>query len=143
MPNITSADSVYTLVVPEVFDGPFQLEGYSADAAFETGQSDNGEVILGVDGILSAGWVPYLTEQTIQLQADSNSIDIFDQWIATENQAREKFQATAIIILPSIGRKYSLAQGYLKSIVPIPSARKVLQPRSFVIVWGLINVGPT
>lgn len=139
MGTITSTNSVYILNVPDVPITATQLQGFAADSAFETGQSEDAEVILGVDGILSAGFIPFLTEQTISLQADSDSAILFEQWIEAEKAAEEKFFASATIVLPSIGRKYALSNGVLRSIVSIPSAKKVLQPRNFVIVWEDIS----
>lgn len=142
MGTITAANSVYILTVPGVFDAPQQLQGYATDAAFETAESENAEVVIGVDGIISAGFVPFMTEQTISFQADSDSAILFEQWLQAEKAALEKFEATANISLPSIGRKYALTNGFLMRVTSIPGARKVLQARNFTIRWGDISPAP-
>lgn len=140
--TITAANSVYMLSIVGLYSTPQQLQGYSVDAAFETEASEPAEVQMGVDGIMSAGFVPFLTKQTITLQADSASIPIFEDWLAAQKQAREILYANATIVLPSLQRKYALTQGVLSSIVSIPGAKKVMQPRPFTITWASIDPAP-
>lgn len=140
--TITAANSSFVLGVATVFPVAQIIQGYATDDAFTTEASDNAEVRIGVDGRISAGWVPYLTPMVIHLQADSPSADIFDAWIAAEDAARDKFAAIATIILPGPGKKYALTKGFLRRLVKIPSARKVLEPRDFTIEWGNIFVSP-
>lgn len=142
MGKITSANSIYMLTIPNLFPIPQQLQGYATDAAFDTEASDNAEVVMGVDGVLSAGFVPFVTTQVIHLQADSPSVLLFEAWLAAEKAIREKYFAIANISLPSVSRKYVLSSGVLKAIIPIPSAKKVLGPRDFTIVWGSIDPVP-
>lgn len=147
MGTITAANSVYLLSIgvgpgQNLLFPPIQLQGFATDAAFETGASDDAEVVIGVDGFVSAGYVPFLTDQTIHLQADSPSVTIFEAWIEAEKAALEKLQCSAFISLPSVSRKYALTTGFLKSIISIPGTKKVLQPRDFVIVWGNISPAP-
>lgn len=137
--TITAANSVYQLVIPSLYPSPQQLQGYSADAAFDTEASDPAEIQIGVDGQVSAGFVPFLTRQTISLMADSPSVTVFENWLAAQKAVREIYYATATIVLPSVGRAYALTSGILTSIVSIPGTRKVLQPRNFVITWGSID----
>ena len=139
MGTITAANSVYMLSVRGLYPSPQQLQGYSTDSAFETDQSTPSEVMIGVDGVLSAGFAPFLTTQTINLQADSGSVIIFEQWLEAMKRTREVFLADATIILPSVNRKYNLRDGVLSSTSPIPGTRKVLQPRAFTITWGDIS----
>lgn len=142
MGTITSANSVYMISVIGLFPLPQQLQGYAADDAFDTAPAENSEVVIGVDGKISAGYVPFLTDQTIHLQPDSPSISLFQAWLAAEKAAKEKFYAAAIISLPSIARKYVCTDGVLKSTVQIPTVKKLLQPQDFIITWGSIDPAP-
>ena len=56
--TITSANSVFTLVVAGLFPAPVQLKGYASDKAFTTEAVDLAEVQMGVDGRMTAGFVP-------------------------------------------------------------------------------------
>ena len=133
--TITAASAVYSLGVAGLFPTPQVLQGYSADAAFETDAVEPVETMMGVDGRLSGGFVPRETMQTITLMADSPSVDLFEQWISAQETAREAYIAFATILLPATGRKYSMTRGFLTSGTKIPGTRKVLQPRAFRITW--------
>ena len=78
MSSLTSANSVIMLTIPGLFDTPQQIQGYSADDIFDTGQVSNAEVLMGIDGKLSGGWIPAVKTQTYTLQADSLSVDFLD-----------------------------------------------------------------
>lgn len=140
--TITAANSVYLLGVTGVFPVPQQLQGYSADAAFDTDASEPAEVVIGVDGIMSAGFVPFITRQTISIMPDSPSSDLFETWLQAMKAAREVFFGNAVISLPSVGRSYVLTRGVLTSAVSIPGTRKVLQSRNFIISWASIDPTP-
>lgn len=137
--TITSANSVFTLVVAGLFPSPVQLVGYSSDKAFTTEALDLAEVNMGVDGRMTAGYTPQPTKQTITLQADSPSKDIFTALIQAMKTAREVFYMSGSIALPSTGESFSLTRGILTNAKQIPDAQKVLQPVDYVITWESVN----
>lgn len=136
---ITSADAVFMLTATGVYSSPQQLQEFSADRAFTTEAADIVEDQLGVDGVLSFGWVPQKYSQTIMLQANSPSGVIFDTIYATTQAQKSPVILTATILLPAIKQKYTLTNGTLKSYPPIPESAKVLSARTFSIVWGQIS----
>lgn len=140
--TITAANSVFLLSVRGLYPVPQKLEGYTADAAFDTDTAAPTEVVKGVDGKMSAGFVPFLTTQTINLMPDSDSSLIFENWLAAMKSAQEVFYADALVSLPSVQRKYTLTKGVLTQIVAIPGTRKVLQGRPFQITWDTIDPAP-
>lgn len=142
MATLTAANSVYMLVIPDLFPIPQQLQGYAADEVFATEGVDTAELVLGVDGKLSAGWIPTMKKQTITLQADSVSSLIFDAWFQTQNSLRDLLTANAFITLPSLGRIYTCTTGYLSSYIPMPDVRRIIQPRRFQITWQEILSAP-
>ena len=137
--TITSANSVFTIVIPGLFPAPVQLQGYASDKAFTTEAIDLAEVQMGVDGRMTAGFVPNPTKQTITLQADSPSKDIFTALIQAMKTAREVFYVSGSIALPSTGESFTLTRGILTNTKQIPDAQKVLQPMDFVITWESVN----
>lgn len=137
--TITSANSVFTLVVAGLFPAPVQLRGYASDKAFTTEAIDLAEVQIGVDGRMTAGFTPNPTKQTITLQADSPSKDIFTALIQATKTAREVFYISGSIALPSTGESFTLTRGILTNVKQIPDAQKVLQPVDYVITWESIN----
>ena len=137
--TITSANSVFTLVVAGLFPAPVQLKGYASDKAFTTEAVDLAEVQMGVDGRMTAGFVPNPVKQTITLQADSPSKDIFTAVIQAMKTAREVFYISGSISLPSTGESFALTRGILTNAKQIPDAQKVLQPVDYVITWERID----
>lgn len=137
--TITSANSVFTLVVAGLFPAPVQLRGYASDKAFTTEAVDLAEVQMGVDGRMTAGFVPNPVKQTITLQADSPSKDIFTAVIQAMKTAREVFYISGSISLPSTGESFALTRGILTNAKQIPDAQKVLQPVDYVITWESVN----
>ena len=137
--SITSANSVFTLVVAGLFPAPVQLNGYAIDKAFTTEAVDLAEVQMGVDGRMTAGFVPNPVKQTITLQADSPSKDIFTAVIQAMKTAREVFYISGSISLPSTGESFTLTRGILTNAKQIPDAQKVLQPVDYVITWESVN----
>jgi len=133
--TITSANAVYMLSISNLFDSPQQLQGFSADDIFTTEPLASAEAIMGLDGRLSAGFVFVPTTQSIMLQADSLSNDIFDQWWLAQQIAKDMYFANAVIVLTSIGKKWTMTKGVLSSFPPLPDAAKTLRPRRFSIIW--------
>lgn len=139
---ITSADSVYIISSQDFALAAIQIQGYAADAAFATDETDTAEVLLGVDGKMSAGWVPRMYPQTITLQADSPSIDIFDGIVLAQDANKAIYRLSGVITLPGTQRSYTLSRGVLTRHTVIPGAQRVLQPRTFTITWESILPTP-
>ena len=137
--TITSANSVFTIVIPGLFPAPVQLQGYASDKAFTSEAIDLAEVQMGVDGRMTAGFTPNPTKQTVTLQADSPSKDIFTALIQAMKTAREVFYISGSIALPSTGESFTLTRGILTNTKQIPDAQKVLQPMDFQITWESVN----
>lgn len=140
MATLTSANSVLMLGVGGIFPVPQKIEGYSSDNAFTFDAASPAQVTMGVDGRMSASYVPVPRVQTISIQPDSPSMRIFEIWMAASEAAREVFYANGTLNVPSIDRKYTLTRGVLTQIPPAPSAKAFLQPMAFQITWQ--NVSP-
>lgn len=133
--TITSANSVFALSVPGLFNTPVVLQGYAADDAFSNDAVTTAEVQIGVDGHLSAGYVFQEVKQKIKLSADSISKVLFDEWYNASRAAREVISANATVTLPSTGESYVLTNGYLTSYPALPAAKRKLDPVEFEITW--------
>lgn len=140
--TLTSANSIILLAVASLFIVPQQLQGFDVDDVVTTDPVSNAETRMGVDSRLSAGWVAMERKQTFALQADSLSCDLFDSWYATEQQIKEKLRANGTIQLPATGKSYAMFNGVLTQYSPIPTVKKILQPRQFVITWESIEQAP-
>jgi hypothetical protein len=142
MASITSANAVLIITIRSLYPTPQQIQGFSADDIYDVDALEIGETMMGVDGVLSAGWVNVSVKQGISLQADSVSNVVFDTWYTTEQQLQDKLVASASITLTSIGKKYNMGQGYLTTYKPIADGKKVLQPRKHILTWQSIIPAP-
>lgn len=137
--TITSANSVLTLSIPDVFDFPVLVQGYATDDAFDVENVDSAEAVMGVDGFMSAGYLPFITPMRIQLQADSSSLALFDQWLGAMRNAQEVFYANGSLVIPSIQKSYAMFKGALTKSKQVPSAKKVLGPVDFELKWERVD----
>lgn len=137
--TITSANSILTMVVPGLFPVPVSIQGYSTDDAFMLDALDLAETVMGVDGKMSAGYVPKEVKLTITLQADSDSKGFFAILTQAVKTAREIFYMSATLSLPSTGEAFTFTRGILTSVDQAPAAKKMLQPQKFVITWESVN----
>lgn len=141
MSTLTSANSVLYLAVAGVFPVAQKIEGYATDDAFAFEAVQPAQAVMGVDGRMSAGYTPFMSVQTISIQADSPSMTIFETWLAAMKVAREVFYCSGTLAVPSTDRKYAMSRGVLTQISPAPTARAILQPMTFQITWE--NVSPS
>jgi hypothetical protein len=136
MGTISGAGSVLTLNIPNVLTGgAVQIQGFATDEAFDIPAIKSAEVMMGVDGIMSSGFVFVVIPQTITLQGDSASNAIFDAWWTQMVSSLTTLPASGLIKTPSILMKYTLGNGILTSYKPISNVKKLLQPRTFEITW--------
>lgn len=140
--SLTTANSQIILTVAGLFSTGQPLQGFSADDIFDIGDITNAETSMGVDGNLSYGFTPVPTDQTIYLQSDSPSAVFFDTVIAAEKIAKDKLRFDGTIVLLGLGQAYRMINGVLLTFTPISAAKKIAQPRKFLIRWQDYNQSP-
>ncbi len=141
--SLTSATAVYMLTIPGVYAAPQQLQQFAADDIFSTEMLRSVETVMGVDGTLSGGFVYVEVKQKVVLQANSPSIQIFEQWWSAMAIAEDTYKAIGIITLKALGKKWNLTDGFLTGYTPIPDAGKILKPQPYEITWGKMVPAPT
>lgn len=141
--TITSANTIYTLSVSDLFDSPVQLQGFSADNIFTTEPLSSAEIIMGLDGRMSAGFVFVPVIQHVELQADSDSNELFNQWWAASQVAKDVYFAQGVVVLQSIGQTWAMTNGILSSFPPMPDSAKTLRPRRFGLTWQSVSPART
>ena len=137
--TITSANSVFALAIAGLFNAPVILDGYAADSAFGVDSVASAETHMGVDGKMSAGKILNATKMKVHFEADSLSVDIFDQWSSAQNAQREIYFANATITLPGVGKSYTLTKGVLTTYKPFPDAAKTLKSVEYEITWESVT----
>lgn len=140
--TLTAANAVLMLGVTGLYDAPRRLQGFSAEDVTDFDALGVGEGSMGVDGKLSAGFVFNATNQNITLQADSESNDIFENWLQAERQRREKYVAFGTILVKATGKRYTMTRGFLMNVSLMPALRKTLQPRRYSLTWESVSAGP-
>jgi hypothetical protein len=137
--SITASNALFFLTIPGVFFTPQQLQGFAADDVFEMEGIQTSEVLMGIDGVLSAGFVFVAVPQSINLQADSNSVLVFDAWYAAEQAAGEKIRASGFVEFPALRRKWAMSGGVLTNYKPMPGAGKTLRPMKNEVTWERVS----
>lgn len=141
--TLTTANSSLTVQVRGLFPAPVSIQGYATDDSFAVDDVTPSERYMGVDGKFSAGYVPYPTKLTLMLQADSDSMQVFDDTLAAQVAAKELYVFDAVLIIQGTGEKCIFTKGYMAEISPAPTAKKVLQPRRFAIEFESYSKAPT
>lgn len=141
--SLTGANVALALAVPGLFDTGQVLQGFAVDDVFDSENVRRIETAMGVDGVLSAGLVFYEKPMTIHLQSDSPSIDVFDQWIAAEEAQGDVLPANMTARLTGLGTVFACVKGFLTVSPPLPSVKRLIQPRAYTITWESITPAPT
>ena len=143
MASITSANAVLIITIPNLYSNPQQLQGFAADDIFDIDATETAETMMGVDGVLSAGYVFTPKKQKISLQADSASNVLFETWKEAQDQITDVYFASGSITLSAINRKYTLLNGVLSMYPTVAAAKRVLQPKVYEITWQNVVRAPT
>ena len=137
--NITAADAIIELVIPELYPSGFNLEQFEAQNIFEMGDTDMAEYQRTADGKLLAGFVYGDFPWTFHLAPSSPSIKYINAWQTTQITTRSVLRAYGTVILPSLGEKYTMTNGVLQRARRMPSAGRVLQPVTGLIQWETVT----
>lgn len=133
--NLTNANSVLTLTVPDLDIGPVQLQGFATDDAFDTANVKPGEVMVGVDGKKSQGFTAFLVPFHFILQADSLSIDIMDAIEEAQEAAKETYEIGVSLSVPGLGKLWTFTNGTITDFPKTPGGKKLLQPQKYEVTF--------
>lgn len=138
--TITSANSTLMLAVGGIAPVPQQIQGFTADAAWAFDDITNKEIVMGLDGNMSAGFVFVPKPMKITIMANSPSASLFDLWYSSEETTKEVFYADGTAVYPAIGKKFTLTKGVLSRTKVAPTVGKTLQPTEYEITWESATV---
>lgn len=137
--TLTGANAVISLSAPDVFGAPVQLQGFAADDVFSSEALQSAETLMGVDGVLSAGFVYVPAPQNYMLQGDSLSVDFFETLWAQQQQNATVYRLSGLTTLLPVQKKYTMTNGVLTNYTPISDVKKLIQPRRFTVTWESIQ----
>jgi len=133
--SLTAANATIFFSLPALFPAPVQIQQFSADEVLDASEVEGAETAMGVDGVLSGGYVNVPFEQGYTLQADSPSVAFFDQWFYQQKAILDTLNPNAVITMPSLGKKWNMTKGFLIGYQPIPVLKKIAQPQKFRVRW--------
>jgi hypothetical protein len=139
--DITGANATLTITIPGLFPIPQQIQEFAADDIYDLDEIDPVEVLMGADGNLSGGFTYKAQPQTIMLQADSDSCEIFDTWQRNQKAGVRVYTCNGVITLPALGLKMVQTKGFLTAY-KLPGAKKLVGPRRFRITWEDVTPQP-
>jgi hypothetical protein len=140
--SITSSNAIIQISVTTIFPNGVELQRFTTDDIYGSGQIKKNITKMGVDGFQSAGKVWVSVPITYHLQPDSPSCAFFDAWAQAEDQLEDTLSASGLIILPGIATKYAMVNGALGDVSPVPAAGQTLKERSFEIIWNRLIPSP-
>lgn len=143
MTTLTSANAVLTLSQAVLFPTPQQLQDFAADDITDIEAVRILEHQMGVDGVLSFGFVWAERMQEITLKGSSTSNAFFDTINTQQEAAQDVYPLSGTILIPGIKTGFNLVNGGLETYKPMPAVRKILQPRRYRIVWNRVQPFPT
>ncbi|WP_313687902.1 phage tail fiber protein [Pantoea sp.] len=137
--TITSADCTINLTVTNLYPSGFAMQEFEAQNIFDMGDTEVAETLRTADGKLVGGFVFGDLPWTFHLMPSSPTRAYLDTWFLTQRTSLAIFRCNGVIILPSLGKKYTLTNGILKNWKVMPSAARVLQPMAGLIEWESIT----
>jgi hypothetical protein len=143
MPSLTAVNAVITLTIPGVFNQPQQLQQFGVDDVADVDTLVVAQTEMGVDGVLSGGYVFNKVKYVYTLKANSPSCFMFDQWKTAEDANLDKFPANGVLSLKSLGTKWIWTKGFLVDWQPAPNIKKLLQDRKFGVEWERVMPQPS
>jgi hypothetical protein len=142
MATLTTANSSFALVLPNLYPAGQTIQGYAADDMFTYDATEITETVMGVDGKMSIGFIYSTTKQTIMIMPNSPSYDIFDNWRTSQIALKDALFANATWTVPSIRKIFTFTNGALKSMKSAPDAKKLLGGVPVSIEWERV-IGAT
>ncbi len=136
--DISAANAIFTITVAGLYNAPVTIKNFSTDRAWDVAEQNCAQTQMSIDGYLNAGFVPEPVDQTIQLSAASESVVVFEAIMTAQQTARTLYRLGAEITLTSTGRKYTMVNGVLRAMAPMPSAGRMLADRQFAVRWQAI-----
>lgn len=110
--------------------GNHNLEGYAADSALGAEIAKITETRMGVDGQMSAGYVPSIKRFQIDFEASSSSIAHFMDLAMLAQTTKTPQPVVMTVTIPAVGKRF-ICNGVLTDYPPVFNIKRTLDPMSF------------
>lgn len=138
--NITSANSSAVLTVDELYPQGFFLEMFTTDQAYNMEPQTIAEDHMGVDGYLTAGYVPNPYVVTFAFEASSPSMRPLNYYRQMCIQGRRLYNCALVITQPSLARTLNFKTGILRVGAFASNAQRVLSSSTFTFVFERLDI---
>jgi len=132
--NITSANSSVSILST---NGITDFEGYTAEDIFSVDSVNFTETRIGVDGKMSAGWIPQIKTVTFNFEASSNTIQSLLNLYTIAEATRTPVFVTMTVIIPAVNKKF-ICEGVMTEAKPMYDAGKTLKEMPFKFAFESI-----
>lgn len=126
--DITSANAVAVLTVDTLFPVGMRLENWSTDAAVTADERQIAETRMGIDGKMSAGYIPSPHVITLTFEPISPSLRLIETVVKSTEALRKTFRCGLTITLPSLGKVFAYQNGVVMNDKLFPDIKKILDP---------------
>lgn len=141
--SLTGANAVLMLSQATLFPSPVQIQQFAPDDVTDIEAARILEHQMGVDGVLSFGFVWTERSQDISLKADSPSVAFFDTINTQQEAIQDVYPLNGTLLLPSVGKMFTMINGGLETYKPLPGVKKLLQMMRYRIIWNRVVAVPT
>lgn len=138
--DVTSSNSVMTIQAEEVIPNPVQLQNFSADQMATIDDWVLTESRTGVDGGVSAGYIPSSFNFSFSLEANSPSQIYLTNLMAAVRSNERPYKVTITIDSPTLGRRFIFEEGTIQSGNFMPNPKKTFESTTYKFVFASARV---
>lgn len=138
--NITSANSVAIMTIDTLYPQGFFLEMFATDQAYNTEQITIAEDHMGVDGYLTAGYVPNPAVITFTFEPSSPSIRPLIYYRQQCVNNKRLYECSLVINQPAVARTLNYKVGVMRVGAFPANAQRVLATQAFTFVFEKLEI---
>lgn len=137
--DITSANSTLIITVSALAIASVAMEGYAVDNAWALDDAETAVAQVGIDGKMTAGWVPRLNPLTLSFAPNSPSVATLSTIINAQDTQMTIYTLQGVLSCPSVGKSWTLSNGVLTRAKMIPDGSRILGPQSFQMTFESVR----
>lgn len=137
--DITSANATLVLSCADFALASVSVEGFAVDDAWSFEETEHVVTQKGVDGKMSAGWVPVLNNMRINFSPDSPFNVQMMALLQAQKTARKPFIISGVLSVPALNKVFTLSKGVCTRAKTVPDGARVLGPQAYTITFDDVS----
>ena len=133
--DITSANATLVITISDLSIASVAMEGFAVDNAWSLDDAETAVAQVGVDGKMSAGWVPRLMPLTISFAPNSDSISTLTSIVTAQDTNKTIYTVQGVLSCPSVDKAWTLSNGVITRAKIAPDGNRVLGEQSFQLTF--------